>query len=132
MGCSTSSYVFQATQWVLSKKFRRLGIRLINYSDDYAFFVKRHEAKLVAAYVRGKFEAHSFDLNIEKSVFTPEREAIVLGIYVNLEMGRFEIPPKKKTKIVKGIRELLAAAMRGAAWSRQKCRRVCWQRRLGG
>ena len=58
MGCSTSSYLFQATQWVLSKKFRRLGIRLINYSDDYAFFCKPEEAKLLAVYLRGEFEAH--------------------------------------------------------------------------
>jgi hypothetical protein len=113
MGCSTSSYVFQATQWVLSKKFRRLGIRLMNYSDDYAFFCKRREAPLLAAYIRGEFEAHGLELNIEKSVFTPERQGVVLGIMIDLDAGRFRIPPKKKTKITKGIKELLAANRRG-------------------
>jgi len=113
MGCSTSSYVFQATQWVLSKKFRRLGIRLINYSDDYAFFCKRHEAALLAAYIQGEFDAHGLELNIEKSSFTPEREGVVLGISIDLEDGRFRIPPKKKIKITKGIKELLAANRRG-------------------
>ena len=69
MGCCSLSYIFQATQWVLSKKFRRLGIRLINYSDDYAFLFKIKDAKLVAAYIQAKFEAHGLELNVEKSEF---------------------------------------------------------------
>ena len=64
MGCCTSAYVFQASQWVLSKKFRRLGIRLVNYSDDYAFLVKKKDAELVAAYIQAEFEAHGLELNV--------------------------------------------------------------------
>ena len=117
MGCSTSSYLFQATQWVLSRKFRRLGIRLINYSDDYAFFCKKHEAELLAVYLRGEFEAHGLELNIEKSIFEPQRSGVVLGVRIDLDAGRFEVPPKKKLKIVRGIAELLAANRRGGGIS---------------
>ena len=112
MGCCTSSYVFQASQWVLSKKFRRLGIRLVNYSDDYAFLVKRKDAKLVAAYIQAEFEAHGLELNVEKSEFEPQREAVVLGVGIDLDKQIFFITDKKKTKIVRGIRELLAANRR--------------------
>ena len=113
MGCSTSSYVFQATQWVLSKKFRQLGIRLMNYSDDYAIFCKRHEVALLADYIRGEFEAHGLEINAEKLLFTPECEGVVLGITIDLEAGLFRIPPKKKLKISKGIKQLLLANRRG-------------------
>ena len=71
MGCCTSSYVFQATQWVLSKKFRRLGIRLVNYSDDYAFLVKRKDAKLIAAYIQAEFEAHGFTPTTNQASMSP-------------------------------------------------------------
>ena len=40
--------------------------------------------------------AHRLELNIEKSMFTPEWQGVVLGISINLEAGLFEIPPKKK------------------------------------
>jgi hypothetical protein len=113
MGCSTSSYVFQATQWVLVKKWRRLGIRLMNYSDNYAFFCKRHEVPLRAAFLQSKFEAHGLELNIEKSNFGPERRAVVLGIGIDLERGTFNIPPGKKTKINRGIKEFQEANRRG-------------------
>lgn len=109
MGCCTSSYVFQATQWVLSKKFRHLGIHLVNYSDDYAFLVKRKDAKLVAGYIQAEFETHGLDLNVEKSDFEPQGEALVLGVGINLQKQIFYIPEKKKARIVQGILELLAA-----------------------
>jgi hypothetical protein len=95
------------------KKWRRLGIRLMNYSDDYAFFCKRHEVPLLAAFLQSDFEAHGFELNIEKSNFGPERSAVVLGIGIDLERGTFNIPPGEKTKINRGIKELLEANRRG-------------------
>ena len=113
MGCSTSSHLFRATQWVLSKKLRRLGICLINYNDDYAFFCKLEETKLLAVYLRGEFEAHGLELNIKKSFFTPQASGIALGVLINLEAGLFEIPVKKKTKIVREIKDLFAANKRG-------------------
>ena len=113
MGCSTSSYSFQSMQWILAKKFRRLGIRLVNYSDDYAFVCKRHEAAILGEYLQREFEAHGLELNLEKSDFIGCRKAVVLGVLINLDSGKFEIPEKKKIKIVRGIKDLLAANRRG-------------------
>ena len=132
MGCSTSSYLFQATQWVLSKKFRRLGIRLINYSDDYAFFCKPGEAELLAVYLRGEFEAHDLELNIEKSFFIPQTSSVVLGVLIDLEAGLFEISQKKKSRSCEGSRIYLQPTGAVVAWARSRSRPGCLQKRWAG
>jgi hypothetical protein len=63
--------------------------------------------------LRGEFEAHGLELNIEKSFFTPQTSGVVLGVLNNLEAGLLEILQKKKVKIVRGIKDLLAANRRG-------------------
>ena len=45
MGCCTLLYIFKATQWVLYKEIRRLGFCSVNYSDYYAFLVKKDRCK---------------------------------------------------------------------------------------
>ena len=81
----------------------------MNYSDDFTFFCKRSEAPLLAEYLQLEFEAHGLELNLEKSTFEPVRCGVVLGVTINLEAGRFEIPPKKRAKILRGIKDLLEA-----------------------
>ena len=51
---------------------------------------------------------------MEKSNFGPERSAVVLGIGIDLERRTFNISPGKKTKINRGIKELLEANRRGS------------------
>ena len=92
-----------------SKEIQTLGHRLVNYSDDYAFICKRHEAAILGEYLQHEFEAHGLELNFEKSDIVRCRKAIVLGTLINLDSGEFEIPEKKKLKIMRGIKDLLAA-----------------------
>ena len=50
MGVATSPWMAQSMAWVLAKKYRRMGIRLISYCDDTKDFCKQHEAAALAAY----------------------------------------------------------------------------------
>ena len=49
---------------------------------------------------------------MKKSESKPQREAVVLCVVINLQRQIFFIPEKKKKKIVRSIRELLAVNRR--------------------
>ena len=80
-----------------------MGIRLVNYLDDYAFLVKRKDAKLVAAYIQAEFEVHGLELNVEKSEFEPQKKAVVLGVGIDLDKQILVIPDKKKKKLLEAF-----------------------------
>ena len=97
--------------WVLAKKYRRMGIRLISYCDDTNIFCKPHEAKALAAYIAEDFRRHGLLVNWKKTDMTGTlRQPKVLGIDILLDEMRFRVPDDKKSKIVGGIDEILAAA----------------------
>ena len=66
MGVSTSPYVFQALMWVLTRKLRRRGCRLINYCDDFAFFVAPEHADELCDYAEEEFLRHGLTIYRKK------------------------------------------------------------------
>ena len=126
MGVSTSPYVFSSMMWVLAKKLRRRGFRMIQFVDDFAFFVKPEDADRAADYIEDQFRKHGLLIYKKKSCHYFKnkknewqrrlvKKAKVLGIDIDLNKMLFQIPQDKKDKIRKGIKELLDTAFRGEA-----------------
>jgi hypothetical protein len=97
---------FQKIMWVLSKRFRRFGIRLICYLDDFVFFVKRRYAVLAATFIRGELRRHGVYINEKKSGWKWSRTVICLGVEINLDLGKFFCPVKKRDKLLVKIHHL--------------------------
>jgi site-specific DNA-cytosine methylase len=109
MGVATSPWVSQSLGWVLSKKWKRLGLRVMWYVDDIVVWCKRSEAEDVAKFVEAEFVRHGFLRNPGKSHPEPRLQARVLGIDMDLKDMVFSVPESKKKKTVEELRELVAS-----------------------
>ena len=101
MGIGPSCYQTQSYSWVLMRKYRRLGIRGLSYSDDTNIFCKPCEAKIIAEYIESDFDRHGL-LKNSKCQIKGAYTGIMLGTGYDLESRPmlFTVPEKKQLDIV--------------------------------
>lgn len=109
MGVSSSCYQTQSFSWALMRKYRRLGLRGLSYSDDTNLFCKPKQAGEITAYIKEDFKRHG----LLRSTKTPEGgqgRGVVLGTGVDLEARpmMFYVPDDKKKDIVAKAKEIVA------------------------
>jgi site-specific DNA-cytosine methylase len=111
MGRNPTPYLCQTTVWVLAKRWRRLGIRLMSYLDDFMFLVKKKYASLLATFIRGELRRHGWLLHDNKCYWDWSRTALALGTIIDLDRGLFLTPEKKWKDIVQLCKEAQRRAL---------------------
>jgi hypothetical protein len=112
MGVASSCYQTQSYSWVLMRKYRRLGLRGLSYSDDTNLFCKPKQAGPIEAYIKEDFRRHG----LLRSPKTPEggqENGVVLGTGVDLRARPmlFFIPDEKKIDMIKDARSIIRESM---------------------
>ena len=115
MGMSTSPWVAQSFAWVLSKRWRRLGLKHLWYTDDIHWWGKPSEAPDVAEFIEEDLERHGMLISTAKSQNKAVRHSVCLGVEIDLVKMRFKVPAEKIGKVCEMIRSLLAAQTEGNA-----------------
>jgi hypothetical protein len=100
MGTSTSGRLTQSLAWVLAKKWRRLGIRCLSYSDDNRVWCKPEQVADIVAMIERDFIEHGLLQAPSKRQVSGKVDDIALGIGMNLETMMFYVPMEKKIDIV--------------------------------
>ena len=101
MGIGPSCYQMQSYSWVLMRKYRRLGIRGLSYSDDTNISCKPEEAEAIAEYIKSDFDRHGL-LRNSKCRTEGALHGVMLGTEYDLEARPmlFKVPLPKVVDIV--------------------------------
>ena len=105
-GLSSAPFAFTKLMKQLANHWRRKGVRLLVYLDDWCFMERSPEAasSLVTA-ITADMEAAGLLINREKSALEPSQRIRLLGFWVNSKEGTFRIPEERKEKIMQQLRE---------------------------
>lgn len=89
--------------------FRRSGLAGIQYADDFIIFVSRTRRSMGAqiAWLRRKLRAFGLRTKDSKCVWVPARRLEHLGISIDLDWQRFEVPRRKAKDIRRRAHRLL-------------------------
>ena len=96
--------------WILAKRLRAAGTRLILYADDLLVICLPEEAAAISHHVTTVLRRLGLLVNEKKSFPEPRRQATALGIDVCLDSMTFALPMEKKAKALAEIDEILAVA----------------------
>ena len=113
MGTSSSPLWFAQLGFIISKRLRAAGVRLVLYADDLLAICLPEEAAAVSHHITAELERLGLLVNAKKSHPEPRRQATALGIDVCLDSMTFALPMEKKAKALAEIDEILAAAAAG-------------------
>ena len=93
VGLSTAPWIFSKVTRVTIMLWRRFGIRVLPYLDDF-FFPKRgfRACRRVGVRIEGDCFNVGLEINFSKSGLIPMEERKHLGIDVNLGAGYFKVP----------------------------------------
>ena len=96
-GLSTAPWVFSETARELCSYLRAHGVALINYIDDFCFFLGPNAlaASQCIAWVIHVCKCAGFCINAEKSVTIPCFRLECLGFMIDTQAGMFEITDKR-------------------------------------
>ena len=109
-GLSTAPAAFSKLMAQLANYWRRRGIRLSFYLDDW-LLLHQDPAKAADLMQRVLADMHraGISVNFEKSVLVPTRRLKHLGFIVDTEKGSFSLPVERRQKILEGLRTVLEA-----------------------
>jgi hypothetical protein len=110
MGVSTSPYVAQQVAWLVARKLRRRGLRVLSYCDDWLVACKPDQVATVVAAVEAEFARHGLVVNAVKTHSVGEKVLTALGIEIDLDDFVFRVPAEKVVGISADIEALLADA----------------------
>ena len=112
-GLATACFVFTKIIKQLVQRWRRLGIRLIPYIDDFIFFASSaQEFAQAQAQVLADFAAAGFVLAQDKCQLHQSFVAKFLGFIIDTMHGVFRLSARQKTKLQDAISECLSAPSR--------------------
>jgi hypothetical protein len=121
MGVASSCYQTQSFSWVLMRKYRRLGLRGLSYSDDTNLFCKEGEAEEIARFIKEDFRRHGL-LRSTKTLEGGQLRGVILGTGVDLAARPmiFFVPEDKKKDIVQQAREIIAESTKTPGGTTEK------------
>ena len=117
-GLSTAPWVFSKVMRELVMFWRRSGIRVLPYLDDFLFLEQGEQACLqMSRRVESDFFAAGLQINKEKCCRTPSQQIRHLGFDVDLAAGKFSVP-SDKWEALKASVDALLTARRGRVQAR--------------
>jgi hypothetical protein len=100
-GLSSAPFAFTKLMKQLANHWRRSGIRLLFYLDDWCFnSQKRDESEALVTLVQKDMSNAGLLINREKSVLKPTQRIRLLGFWIDSVEGSFRIPSERKEKII--------------------------------
>lgn len=111
-GLSSAPWCFAKVMKAFSTHLRaRFGIRLLNYLDDFLFFLgcDAETARVVKARIPEEFRQSGLTINLSKSHLDPSTLQRSLGFWVNTDLGTFSVPEDRWVAMQTVIRRLLGA-----------------------
>ena len=117
MGFNGSSAWLALAMGHLMSHFRRNGLAGIQYADDFLIFVSGTRRGMGAqiAWLRRELRAFGLRTKDAKCTWTPTRRIQHLGVIVDLEQQRFEVPTGKAEDIRRRAHRLLSCGARAPA-----------------
>jgi hypothetical protein len=113
MGLSNACWAFTKLLREPVEHWRRQGIRLIHYLDDFAVGgTSVMETRANIARVVKDLRELGFYVNEEKSVLEPAQECTFLGIIINTLTEEFKVTPARAMKLMRDLRKLLEPSTR--------------------
>lgn len=110
-GLATACYVFTKLIKQLVQRWRKLGIRLIPYIDDFFFTASSaQEFAYVQAQVLADFAKAGFVLSKEKCQLQMSHVVKFLGFVVDTLHGKFHLSATAKAKLASAISSCLASS----------------------
>jgi hypothetical protein len=114
-GLSSAPLAFTKVMKQLANHWRRQGIRLLVYLDDWCFMHQsREEAAALLHKILFEMDAAGLLINKEKSVLIPAQRVKLLGFWIDSVEGSFRIPHERKAKILEHVEELSQGRSTGA------------------
>ena len=98
-GLSIAPWVFSKVMREIVGYWRAMGMRLINYLDDFFHLLEEMWAEREAQKVLDDLKLAGLMVNWSKSVTAPGRVHTVLGTGVDLGNGIYFVPPEKWEKL---------------------------------
>lgn len=110
-GLSTAPYVFTRVTRQVVRYWRRQGIRLIHYLDDWLWMApSRYRAQLLSSRVVHDLTRLGFLLNYPKSTLSPVQSLIHLGFLIDTTTMTFAVPPERQERLMAVASELVEQA----------------------
>jgi hypothetical protein len=110
-GLASAPWCFTKVMLEVLRVLRSKGIKVIGFLDDFLTIVPRDSARAatIRDVVLNTFKAAGLTINFEKSTldFTPRLEH--LGFVVDLDLGRFEVPPRRWEALQGLVSQVLSA-----------------------
>jgi hypothetical protein len=104
-GLSSAPFAFTKLMKQLANHWRKTGVRLLVYLDDWCFMERSQEqARGLVSRVIADMEAAGLLINRDKSVLEPSQRIRLLGFWIDSREGTFRIPEERKEKIIQQLR----------------------------
>jgi hypothetical protein len=115
-GLATACFVFSKVMKQLVQLWRKLGIRLIPYIDDFLFICSSaSEFAAVQSRVLSDFAKAGFVLSIDKCQLQPSHVIQFLGFVIDSLHGVFHLTALRKAKLQEAVAACLASPTRISA-----------------
>jgi ribonuclease HI len=110
-GLASAPWCFTKVMLVVVRSLRAKGVRVIAYLDDFLFIIPMDnpaKAATIRTLVLNTFEAAGLTINLQKSTLEFTTRLEHLGFVVDLETGRFEVPPHRWDALMGLIKRALS------------------------
>jgi hypothetical protein len=109
-GLATAPWAFTKLMRQLVNHWRRSGVRVLPYLDDFLFMSSSYASALdLSARVQSDFRNCGLLVNMEKSVSKPVNRLKHLGMMVDTSSGVFEVPVERWDKLMSCVSRLQRA-----------------------
>lgn len=116
-GLTTAPYAFTRLTRQVVRAWRRRGIRLIHYLDDWLWLARSQPlATRLAILVSGDLASLGFLLNYTKSVLTPVQIIVHLGFHIDTVNMTFGVPTERRDRLMSVATDLLAQSQTQKGW----------------